>query len=108
MLSIRTETDTEDSGAANFDARLLRELGAQAAPVEYAVRAQVRRRGDQPAVRERRARARATRGDGEVGENVTQNVRTIRGIPLRLHGKAPRAARGARRDLHEPRRTSSA
>jgi DNA ligase (NAD+) len=26
----------------------------------------------------------ATRGDGEVGENVTQNIRTIRSIPLRL------------------------
>ena len=37
MLSIRTETDTEDSGAASFDARLLRELGADAAPIEYAV-----------------------------------------------------------------------
>ena len=28
----------------------------------------------------------ATRGDGEVGEDVTANVRTIRSIPLRLHG----------------------
>ena len=37
MLSIRTETDTSDAGAANFDARLLRELGAGAAPIEYAV-----------------------------------------------------------------------
>ena len=38
MLSIRTETDTEASGAENFDARVRRELdlGEQAAPVEYA------------------------------------------------------------------------
>jgi DNA ligase (NAD+) len=28
----------------------------------------------------------ATRGDGSVGENVTQNVRTIRTIPMRLQG----------------------
>ncbi len=27
----------------------------------------------------------ATRGDGQVGENVTRNVQTIRSIPLRLH-----------------------
>ncbi len=30
----------------------------------------------------------ATRGDGLSGEEVTQNVRTIRSVPLRLHGKA--------------------
>lgn len=29
----------------------------------------------------------ATRGDGEVGEDVTQNVRTIPSIPLQLQGK---------------------
>ena len=30
----------------------------------------------------------ATRGDGSTGEDVTANVRTIRAIPLRLHGDA--------------------
>ena len=29
-----------------------------------------------------------TRGDGRVGEDVTQNVRTIRSVPLRLKGSA--------------------
>jgi DNA ligase (NAD+) len=29
----------------------------------------------------------ATRGNGIIGENVTANLRTIRGIPLRLRGK---------------------
>ena len=34
----------------------------------------------------------ATRGDGEIGEDVTQNIRTIRAIPLRLSGgKHPRS-----------------
>lgn len=31
----------------------------------------------------------ATRGDGEVGENVTRHVRTIRALPLRLRGLSP-------------------
>ncbi|EGF30768.1 DNA ligase [Oxalobacteraceae bacterium IMCC9480] len=33
----------------------------------------------------------ATRGDGSTGENVTVNIRTIRGIPLRLHTDTPPA-----------------
>ena len=30
----------------------------------------------------------ATRGDGTTGEDVTANIRTVRAIPLRLHGDA--------------------
>jgi DNA ligase (NAD+) len=89
MLSIRTETDTEDSGAANFDARMLRELGQDAAPLEYA--AELKFDGVAISVLYENGllvRA-ATRGDGETGENVTQNIRTIRGIPLRLRVEAP-------------------
>ncbi|MDO9400048.1 MAG: NAD-dependent DNA ligase LigA [Polaromonas sp.] len=91
MLSIRTETDTEASGAQNFDARVRKELGLGASdpPVEYVAELKF----DGLAINLRYengvlAQA-ATRGDGEVGEDVTQNIRTIRQIPLRLSKDAP-------------------
>jgi len=43
-----------------------------------------------------------TRGDGAVGEVVTANVRTIRSIPLRLHGSA--SSLEARGEVYLPRR----
>jgi DNA ligase (NAD+) len=90
MLSIRTETGGDD-GAAVFDARVRRELGLDAAapPVEYA--AELKFDGVAISLRYEDgvlARA-ATRGDGETGEDVTQNVRTIRSIPLKLRGDPP-------------------
>jgi DNA ligase (NAD+) len=91
MLSIRTETDSDDTGAAKFDARIRRELGLglQDPPVEYA--AELKFDGLAISLRyEKGALVRAaTRGDGEVGEDVTVNVRTIHSIPLKLSGKAP-------------------
>jgi DNA ligase (NAD+) len=87
MLSIRTETDTEPSGARAFDARVRRELGLQEgdALVEYAAELKfdglaINLRYEQGVLVQA-----ATRGDGETGEDVTQNVRTIRCIPLRLN-----------------------
>jgi DNA ligase (NAD+) len=88
MLSIRTETDTEGSGAQAFDARVRRELElAEAdAPVEYAAELKF----DGLAINLRYEAGvlvqAATRGDGENGEDVTQNIRTIAKIPLRLVG----------------------
>lgn len=36
----------------------------------------------------------ATRGDGEVGENITENLRTVRSIPLRLKEPVSLTVRG--------------
>jgi DNA ligase (NAD+) len=91
MLSIRTETDTEASGAQNFDARVRRELGLDdsAGPVEYVAEPKF----DGLAMNLRYQHGvlvqAATRGDGEMGEDVTQNIRTIGQIPLRLPAGVP-------------------
>jgi DNA ligase (NAD+) len=45
----------------------------------------------------------ATRGDGTTGEDVTHNVRTIRSIPLRLHGSRPPAVFEVRGEVFMPR-----
>ncbi len=88
MLSIRTETDTTAAGAGAFDARVRRELelGAAEPPVEYAAELKF----DGLAINLRYENGvlvqAATRGDGETGEDVTQNIRTIQHIPLRLAG----------------------
>ena len=91
MLSIRTETDTEASGAQSFDTRVRKELGLapDAPPVEYVAELKF----DGLAMNLRYEHGvlvqAATRGDGESGEDVTQNIRTMRQIPLRLTADAP-------------------
>lgn len=91
MLSIRTETDTEASGAQAFDARIRRELGLDGndAPVEYV--AEPKFDGLAMSLRYENGRLvqAATRGDGSVGEDVTHNIRTIRRIPQVLPADVP-------------------
>ncbi len=91
MLSIRTETDTTAGGVIAFDTRVRNalELPPEAPPVEYLGELKF----DGLAINLRYENGvlvrGATRGDGETGEDVTHNVRTIRQIPLRLAGEAP-------------------
>jgi DNA ligase (NAD+) len=44
----------------------------------------------------------ATRGNGEVGEDVTANLRTIGSLPLRLHGAHPPAVVEVRGEAYLP------
>ena len=91
MLSIRTETDTEASGAAAFDARVRKELGLK--PDDAPVRYMAELKFDGLAMNLRYEHGAlvqaATRGDGETGEDVTLNIRTVKQIPLKLPAGAP-------------------
>ena len=91
MLSIRTETDTEATGAQNFDTRVRKELGL--APDAPAVQYVAELKFDGLAMSLRYEDGvlvqAATRGDGETGEDVSQNIRTIAQIPLRLPPDSP-------------------
>ncbi len=88
MLSLRKCSDEEE--LRDFDRRVREALGRTA--VEYTAEPKL----DGLAVSltyEAGVLARAaTRGDGETGEDITENLRTLRSVPLRLRGggKPPR------------------
>ncbi len=83
MLSLDNAFEEED--LAEFDRRVRQALGTD--PVTYV--AEPKLDGLSVSIRYedgRMVRA-GTRGDGRVGEDITENVRTIRSVPLRLHGE---------------------
>jgi len=84
MLSLDNTYSIEE--LAEFDARVRKLLAAE--DVEYAVEPKV----DGVAVHLRFEAGRfvqgLTRGDGEKGDDITANLRTIRSIPLRLRDKS--------------------
>ena len=86
MLSIRTETDTEASGAEAFDTRIRKELGLSSNDPLMDYVAELKFDGLAMNLRYEHGVLvqAATRGDGEMGEDVTQNIRTIGQIPLKL------------------------
>ena len=106
MLSIRSETDTTPDAAGKFDARIRRDLGlaADAPPVEYM--AELKFDGLAISLRYENGRLAvgATRGDGEIGEDVTGNVRTIKPIPHQLRGKKVPALLEIRGEVYMSRR----
>ena len=90
MLSMGTETNVTFAHARKFDDGIRRDLKLTGSdpPVEYL--AELKFDGLAISLRYEEGvlvRA-ATRGDGEVGEDVTHNIRTIRGVPLRLLGNS--------------------
>jgi len=105
MLSIRTETDTTPSGARDFDARIRRDLGlaSDAPPVEYMAELKFDGLAINLRYEQGRLTVAATRGDGEVGEDVTRNIRTIRAIPSQLATRDPPAILEVRGEVYMTR-----
>lgn len=103
MLSLNN--GFEDDDVVNFDRRCAQGLGrtAAAAPaedlfsaadvadnaVEYACELKFDGLAMSLRYEDGKLVQAATRGDGETGEDVTANVRTIKAIPLKLRGRAP-------------------
>ncbi|MBY4595109.1 NAD-dependent DNA ligase LigA [bacterium BD-1] len=98
MLSLNNAFSDEE--VAEFVARIERELGV--AGPEFSVEPKL----DGLAISLRYEQGvfvrGATRGDGATGEDVTQNLRTVKAIPLRLRGDAP-AVLEVRGEVYMPR-----
>jgi len=85
MLSLANAFDDDD--VANFDRRCREGLDREA--VEYACELKFDGLAVTLAYADGLFVQGATRGDGAVGEDVTNNLKTIHAIPLRLEGKKP-------------------
>jgi DNA ligase (NAD+) len=105
MLSIRTESKTTADAALEFDARIRRELGLDASAPPVAYMAELKFDGLAINLRYEAGRlvVASTRGDGEVGEDVTRNIQTIGVIPQRLASKHPPAILDVRGEVYMTR-----
>jgi len=83
MLSL--DNAFSDEELADFDRRVREKLGVDA--VDYTAEPKLDGVAVSLLYEEGRLVRGATRGDGSTGEDITQNVRTIPSIPLRLRGK---------------------
>lgn len=84
MLSLESVTDPED--VRRFDERI--RAGSRGQPVRYVLEPKFDGLSIEVVYRQGALVRASTRGDGEHGEDVTGNVRTIRSVPLRLRGPA--------------------
>jgi len=91
MLSLDNTYDEAELAA--FHERVLKGLGADAA-VEYVVEPKIDGLGIELTYVDGVLVLGATRGDGTIGEDVTANTKTIRGVPLRLAEPVSLTVRG--------------
>jgi DNA ligase (NAD+) len=86
MLSLENATNDEEI-RVKLDQRVKKELGlAESAPVAYMCEPKMDGLAVELLYEQGVLTVASTRGDGITGEDVTQNIRTLRGLPLRLSG----------------------
>lgn len=101
MLSLENAFDAQDM--QRFNKRLLDRLGAAEQELEFACEPKLDGIAVSLMYRDGVLEQAATRGDGRTGEDITQNVRTIRSIPLKLHGSGFPATLEVRGEIYMPR-----
>lgn len=87
MLSLDNAFDEAD--LIHFNERVLERLGGGMTTVEYFAEPKLDGLAVSIIYENGRLAQAATRGDGEVGEDITENVRTIRSLPHQLQGDYP-------------------
>jgi len=100
MLSLDNAFSEEE--VRDFDRRIRERLGRGAGPVRYSAEPKL----DGLAISARYENGvfvqGATRGDGETGEDITQNLRTIKALPLKVRGSAVPPALEVRGEVFMP------
>lgn len=86
----------------DFNQRILRALGVES--LDYVVQPKVDGVAISLIYEEGRFKQAVTRGDGRQGDDVTQNVRTIRSLPLALRGESIPSFLDVRGEIYLPRR----
>ncbi|NTV50288.1 MAG: NAD-dependent DNA ligase LigA [Geobacteraceae bacterium] len=87
MLSLENAVNDEEI-VAKLDGRVKKELGlAENSPVSYMCEPKMDGLAVELIYENGTLTAASTRGDGVTGEDVTQNIRTLHGLPLCLTGK---------------------
>ena len=101
MLSL--ENAFEEQDLRDFDDRVKRFLGLAAGhEIEYTCEPKMDGLAVELIYENGEFTAGATRGDGFVGENITQNLKTVRSIPLRLGTDAPPRLLEVRGEVYLP------
>lgn len=96
MLSIGKAFSAEE--LREFDGRVRKALGKQ--PVQYVVELKIDGVAVSLTYTDGLLTLGATRGSGKAGDDITENLKTVRGVPLRLRADKPPALFEARGEVY--------